>query len=89
MIFTVVWTQTAEDELALICVCSPHRESVTQAARSLDQLLKHQAEFVGRSHGDYRLLSVPPLVIAFAVCPADRLVRCGSHFGGMIHGSQE
>lgn len=75
MRYTVVWKQTALDELAEIWLAASDRERISAAASSVDQLLGDDPEVKGDEfYGDF-LLETPPLYITFSVNKQDRLVR--------------
>jgi plasmid stabilization system protein ParE len=75
MMFTVRWTQRAEDQLAEVWTRAPDRNAVTAAAREIDDLLKADPGDRGESRdGGRRVLLVPPLGVVFVVRDADQTV---------------
>jgi hypothetical protein len=75
MIFTVLWTPTAEQELASIWLSAEDRNAVTSAAHTIDTLLRVDPETRGESrHDTLRVLFVPPLGVDFDVVADDRIV---------------
>lgn len=75
MKFTVLWSPSAEQELANIWLAADDRESVTQAASALDQQLSHSADKLGESRtGSRRIAFQPPLTILFDVRVKDSQV---------------
>jgi plasmid stabilization system protein ParE len=75
MIFTVLWTPTAEQELASIWLDAEDRNAVTSAAHTIDALLRADPHTRGESrHDAVRVLFVPPLGVDFDVVEADRIV---------------
>jgi plasmid stabilization system protein ParE len=75
MTFTVLWTPTAEQELASIWLSAEDRNAVTSAAHTIDTLLRTDPETRGESRqGTLRVLFVPPLGVDFDVVADDRIV---------------
>ena len=75
MKYTVLWTPTAEQELAAIWMGAPDRDAVTSAASSIDTLLAENADRQGESrYGNLRIMFAPPLVVEFDVLEEDRIV---------------
>ena len=75
MNFTAAWRQTAEDELTLLWLASPNRNSVTAAAHAIDQALAVDADAVGRVVFDtVREYTYPPLGVEFEVIVEDARV---------------
>jgi len=75
MRYTVLWTHTAEQDLAAIWMDARDRNSVTSAASSLDALLREQADTQGESrYGNVRIMFAPPLGVEFEVLEEDRTV---------------
>jgi plasmid stabilization system protein ParE len=73
--YTVVWTPTAEDDLAAIWLGAPDRDTVNSAADTIDALLRRDPETRGESRaGTLRILFVPPLGVDFDVQMDDRMV---------------
>jgi len=76
MKFTVIWTPTAEKDLAATWVDRVQdRAAITRAASSIDSLLRHDPHLHGESRYDtVRILHVPPLGVDFDVQQNDRMV---------------
>ena len=75
MIYTVLWTPAAEQELAAIWLGAADRNAITSAAHTIDTLLRVDPETRGESrHDTLRVLLVPPLGVDFDVVAADRTV---------------
>jgi len=75
MMYTVLWTPAAEQELAALWLAAGDRGAVTSAANSIDQLLKQDPEVRGILCFDtVRTLVVPPLGADFEIVDADRVV---------------
>jgi hypothetical protein len=75
MKFTVLWTPTAEEHLARIWLDAPDRQSVVDAAASIDSLLAIDPLDCGESReGNLRIAFRRPLGIDFKVFPDDQLV---------------
>jgi len=75
MRFTVLWTATAEQDLAAVWLAANNRQAVTSAATTIDDLLTSDPEVRGEPRFDtVRSLSIPPLGIDFEVIEADRVV---------------
>ena len=75
MKFTVLWSPTAEAELARLWNTASDRAAVTAAANQIDELLRNSAEDQGESRaGAWRILFVDPLVVCFDVKRLDQTV---------------
>ncbi len=76
MKYTVVWTPSAEQHLAVLWLDSARRAEITKAADTLDKQLRINPELQGeqRNEGD-RVLFNPPLGILFEITEEDRMVR--------------
>ena len=75
MIYTVVWKSAAQDELADIWNSAQNRQSVTDAANQVDQLLKTAPHEQGEARsGTLRILFVEPIGVIFDVNDQDRIV---------------
>jgi hypothetical protein len=75
MTYTVLWTRTAEDELAALWLNAPDRRAVTEAAKAADEALHDDASMKGESRvGQVRILFIPPLGTEFKVVEDDRTV---------------
>ncbi len=75
MTFTVVWTQTALDDLALIWINALDRQGVTDACNRIDRELQMDADQKGQDIFGDRYYVDPPLAVVCEVSPDDRLVR--------------
>ncbi len=71
---TVTWTQSAQDELALIWAKALNRQAVADAANRIDRLLRFSPMTVGDEYGTDRRLFVEPLEVIFSVSPDDCMV---------------
>lgn len=75
MMYTVLWTPAAEQELAALWLAAGNRNAVTSAANSIDQLLNQDPELRGVLCFDtVRTLLIPPLGVDFEIVDADRVV---------------
>lgn len=74
--YTVVWVQSALDELAEIWLEVSDRDSVAEAADKIDRELAEDAPAKGSELSEgLRSLFVPPLKAIFAVREADRIAE--------------
>ncbi len=75
MKYTVLWTPTAEQDLAAVWLAAADRNAITSAAHTIDRLLAQDPETRGEVCFDtVRALSVPPLGVEFEVIEPDRMV---------------
>ena len=75
MIFTVVWMESAEDELARLWEATADKRSMTWASNRIDAELRRDGQRQGESRSDdRRILFVPPLGVLFEVREPDRLI---------------
>lgn len=75
MIFTVVWTPAAEQDLAAMWLNAGDRNAVSWAANCIERLLRHSPNAVGETFFDtVRTVAVPPLGVDYEVSDQDRLV---------------
>lgn len=75
MIYTVVWDQTALDDLAEIWMQATNRNAVSAASNRIDRELRVDAPQKGIPFGRQYLLIESPLIAAYIVDPGDCLVR--------------
>lgn len=76
MKYEVIWTDTAENQLAAIWTGSPDQAAVTRAADRIDALLGYAAPELGESRpGGRRVLIEEPLAAFYEVIEDDRRVR--------------
>jgi hypothetical protein len=76
MKYTVVNAPVADRQLADIWLKAADRESVSDAFHRIESSLKFDAHLQGRQHSSgWRVLTAPPLTVAFRVSEDDRLVR--------------
>jgi plasmid stabilization system protein ParE len=74
--FTVVWSEPANDRLAILWMSAPDRNAVTAAANAIDAALASDPLRQGEPlHEGLRSFHVPPLHVLFTVEEPDRLVR--------------
>jgi hypothetical protein len=74
--YTVVWLESAEDELADLWIRAQDRNAVTTAAHAIDvELAEDAATKGGEVSEGLRAFLAPPLRILFAVDEGDRLVE--------------
>lgn len=74
--YTVVWVESALDELAELWLRSDNRNEVTAAADLIDNELRDDAQLKGiEQREDLRALFAPPLRILFTVRENDRIVE--------------
>ncbi len=73
---TVVWVESAEQELASIWLALPDRNKVSQATFQIDHALKRDAikESVQLCEGIYAI-ERPPLRVLFEMLSEDKIVR--------------
>jgi hypothetical protein len=75
MIFTVVWAEPAQQQLATVWLASPDRNAVARASHEIDLTLREDPDAVGRRRFDsVRQFLRPPLGVDFEVNENDRLV---------------
>jgi hypothetical protein len=73
--FTVVWIQSALDELAELWLTATDRDEITAAANAIDDYLAQDPASKGIELSEgLRVLLAPPLKIIFATHDADRIV---------------
>lgn len=76
MNFSVVWTRTAEAQLAELWLSSTRREAVTLSAQAIDHHLRTRPLEVGESRElGRRVLLAPPLGAIYRVQASDLTVR--------------
>jgi hypothetical protein len=74
--YTVVWLESAQDELAELWIAAQHRNAVTTAAHAIDVLLSQDAPTQGMPVSEgLRALFAPPLRVLFSVEEEDRVVE--------------
>ncbi len=75
MKYTVLWTPTAEQDLAAVWLNAVDRDAVNSAANTIDAMLHRDPDTRGESRaGTVRILFVPPLGVDFDVQADDRIV---------------
>jgi hypothetical protein len=76
MNFSVVWHDTAFDEMAFIVRNHPeHKDELARALREMTDAFRGSADTAGESRGDgLRIAFYDPLVVDFRVAAADREV---------------
>jgi hypothetical protein len=75
MTYTVVWINSALDELAELWNTAEDRQDVTNAANRIDASLRSHPYLHSESQEqDLRIQFVPPLAVLFEVSDADRKV---------------
>ena len=75
MNYTVLWTPTAEQDLAAIWMDAEDRRVITSAAHTVDVLLHEDAHLRGESrYGNLRIMFVAPLGVHFEALQDDRMV---------------
>jgi len=75
MKFNVVWTPTAEEDLARVWTEARDRDAVTSAAHTIDRLLSQDPDSIGKICFDtVRSFSAAPLGVDYEVVEADRIV---------------
>ncbi len=75
MRYTVVWVESAEQELAALWMAAPDRAAVNGAVLMIDDELRTDAHAKGRPADGARILVAPPLIVFFEVSEADRIAR--------------
>ncbi len=74
--FTVVWDESARDELANLWMAAPDRNAVTQASNAIDAELAEDPDRKGAPLSEgLRGLSIPPLRVVFLTRKDDRIVE--------------
>lgn len=74
--FTLLWVQSAEEELVEIWMNSRDRNEVTRAAEAIERDLRVDAETKGMELAEgLRALNEPPLRVIFTVQAAERIVE--------------
>jgi hypothetical protein len=74
MKYQVLWTPTAEQDLAEVRLRANDRASVTSAAESVDRLLEDDAPTRGESRfDDLRVMFALPLGVSFEADEQDRV----------------
>ena len=74
--YTVVWVQSAEDELVEIWMDGPDKNEISTATNAIDLILHSNAESKGSELSEgLRTLHCSPLRVIFSVRPADRIVE--------------
>ena len=73
---TVVWVNSAEDELFLLWLAASDRNQITRAVHEIDQALRRHGSDGGveMSEGLFAI-EVPPLRALFEVIPGDAMIR--------------
>jgi hypothetical protein len=75
MRYTVLWTPSAEQDLAAVWTASPDRDAVTAAPNEIDRVLADDPDQQGTVNFDtVRTLVVEPLGVDFDVVEPDRIV---------------
>lgn len=76
MKYTVIWAPEALDELTQLWIDSSDRQSVTDAANSVDRLLQRDPVLRGETHTrSTRIVIIGPLVVIYRVYDDDRMVK--------------
>lgn len=76
MTYTVLWTPSAESELARLWTTAADRAQLTNAADALDAALARDPRALGESRGgETRIAVEPPLAVLFDIDEDDRIVR--------------
>lgn len=75
MRFTVIWSQSAQDQLALLWLNATDRNAVTVAQHQVDQLLRVDLDTQGIPFFGSRLLLASPLHVLFTINWADMQVE--------------
>ena len=76
MRYTVVWTQSARDELAELLLNSSNRRAVSSAADAIDKRLSEDATAKGTEISEgLRAILAPPIRVLFAVSEQDLVVE--------------
>ena len=87
--YTVTATPKAEDDLARLWLRASGRAAISNAANTIDRLLRHDAAKQG-SDAEFgaRQLTVSPLIAEFTVDEHDRIVTIWSirHIGALTNG---
>ena len=75
MVYTLTYTPSAQDDLALVWVNAPDRQAVADASDRIDRELRVDPDLKGQPQEDHRVYVHYPLAVAYEVIPDDRLVR--------------
>lgn len=73
MRFTVVWSEFAQDQLAVVWLLATDRNAVARAQHDIDQALRVDPRLQGIPFFGARALVIPPLRVRFAVNDMDML----------------
>lgn len=74
--YTVIWVESAQNELAELWLNASDRNAVTTAANAIDQELGEDAPTKGTELSEgLRCLFSPPLKVIFTVREDDRIVE--------------
>ncbi len=75
MKYTVVWIESAQDELADLWNRAANRQDIADASNTIDNLLRFNPYTYSESReGDLRIMFVPPLAVLFQISDSDCLV---------------
>jgi hypothetical protein len=75
MIFTVVWSNPCQQDLAALWIAGPDRNAITAAVAAIDARLRRDPANQGESRAEKRrVLFERPLGVTFEVNEDDRLV---------------
>jgi len=76
MKYTVVTSSVADHQLAEIWLKAADRQSIADAFDRVECSLKNDPHLQGQAHpSGWRLISAPPLTVAYRISEADRLVK--------------
>ena len=74
--YTVVWVQSAEDELVDLWLASGDRADISAAVNSIDEALCSDAETKGHALAEeLRSFNAPPIRVLFSVRSDDRVAE--------------
>jgi hypothetical protein len=76
MIYTVVWSKEAEDDLAELWLEADIRAEIVAAAQEIDIRLREDAHLQGElRYGRFRVAYAQPVAVDFEVKVEDRIAR--------------
>ena len=79
MIFTIIWSAAAIQDLAAIWMSATNRNAITHASNEIDRILSRDPQYVGESRpGGQRVDFAGPLGFRFEVVVDDLRVTIGA-----------
>jgi hypothetical protein len=75
MIYTVVWSEAADNALADLYHNAADKQELTDASNWFDRILRNDPARLATPFGDYWALAREPLEVLFEIDDGDRMVR--------------